>query len=170
MLTHRALPVEPIFSLTFVSKSMHNLFEIKSAFVGSTAFKGERRLAELGRIRRELTTPRMGSTGCQGRSPVDLSTACHADFAPWVGTEFRVTTQPGSTIAMELVETAPLTASGNLPRRQPFSLVFRGPKDRLLDQRIHTLEHNRLGRLGLFLVPIGPGADGNGLYYQAIFN
>jgi hypothetical protein len=101
---------------------------------------------------------------------VDLSTACLADFAPWVGTEFRVTTEPANAIAMELVETAPLTASGNLPRRQPFSLVFRGPKDRLLDQRIHTLEHNRLGRLGLFLVPIGPGADGNGLYYQAIFN
>ncbi len=101
---------------------------------------------------------------------MDLSTACLAEFASWVGTEFQLTTQPGSPITMELVETAPLAASGNLPRRQPFSLIFRGPKDRLLDQRIHTLEHDRLGRFGLFLVPIGPGADGNGPYYQAIFN
>jgi hypothetical protein len=100
---------------------------------------------------------------------VDLSTACLADFGPWVGTEFRVTTVPGNAVAMDLVETAPLTASGNL-RRQPFSLIFRGPKDRHLEQRIHILEHDRLGRLGLFLVPIGPGADGNGPYYQAIFN
>jgi hypothetical protein len=101
---------------------------------------------------------------------LDLSTASLADFGPWVGTEFRVTTEPGNAIAMELVETTPLTASGKVPRRQPFSLIFRGPKDRHLEQRIHNLEHDRLGRLGLFLVPIGPGADGNGPYYQAIFN
>jgi len=101
---------------------------------------------------------------------VDLNTACLADFASRVGTEFRVTTQPGSAIAMELVETAPLTASRSLAQRQAFSLIFRGPRNRLLDQRIHTLEHDRLGRLGLFLVPIGPGADGNGPYYQVIFN
>ncbi len=112
----------------------------------------------------------MGFTGCEGRSPVDLSTACLADFRAFVGTEFRVSTEPGNAITMELVETAPLTASGNLPRRQPFSLIFRGPQDRHLEQRIHNLDHDRLGRLGLFLVPIGPGADGSGPYYQAIFN
>ncbi len=101
---------------------------------------------------------------------MDLSTASLADFGPWVGTEFRVKAEPGYSIAVELVETASLTASGSRPGRQPFSLIFRGPQDRRLEQRIHQLEHDRLGRLGLFLVPIGPGADGNGPYYQAIFN
>jgi hypothetical protein len=101
---------------------------------------------------------------------VDLNTACLADFGPLVGDEFRVTIAPGNTIVLELVETAPLTASRSQPARQPFSLIFRGPKNGQLEQPIHNLEHERLGRLGLFLVPIGPGADGNGPYYQAIFN
>ena len=101
---------------------------------------------------------------------MDLNTASLADFSPWVNSEFRVATESGQMMALELVEATPLTASPNRPGRQPFSLIFRGPKNRPLDQRIHDLEHDRLGRLGLFLVPIGPGADGNGPYYQAIFN
>jgi hypothetical protein len=101
---------------------------------------------------------------------VDLSTARLADFTPWVGTEFRVAAGSGNAIALELVEAAPLTAGGTPPRPEPFSLIFRGPQDGPLDQRIHALEHDRLGRLDLFLVPIGPGTDGKGPYYQAVFN
>jgi hypothetical protein len=101
---------------------------------------------------------------------VDLGTASRSDFAPWIGTEFRVTTEPGTAITIELVEASALTARAHLPRPEPFSLIFRGVNCRPLDQRIHTLEHDRLGRLEIFLVPIGLGADGNGPYYQAIFN
>jgi hypothetical protein len=101
---------------------------------------------------------------------LDLNTARLADFAPWVGTEFRVSTEHGSALSIELIEAAPLTGRGNPLRPEPFSLIFRGPKDRPLEQRIHTLEHDRLGQFGLFLVPIGPGTDGKGPYYQSIFN
>ena len=52
-------------------------------------------------------------------------------------------------------------------RRQPFSIVFRGPGDVLLPQRIYMIEHEEIGAFDLFLVPIGP--DERGLRYEAIF-
>jgi hypothetical protein len=55
-------------------------------------------------------------------------------------------------------------------RPEPFHLIFRGPADRPLDQRVCPLEHHQLGQSDVFLVPIGPGVDGRGPYYQAIFN
>ena len=51
--------------------------------------------------------------------------------------------------------------------RQPFSIVFRGPGDVLLPQRIYMIEHEEIGAFDLFLVPIGP--DERGLRYEAIF-
>ena len=101
---------------------------------------------------------------------MDLSAARLADFAPCVGTEFRLLTEPANAIVIALIEVAPLSPRGNPRRPEPFSLIFRGPKDRPLEQRIHTLEHDRLGRLDLFLVPIGPPTDGEGACYQGIFN
>jgi hypothetical protein len=101
---------------------------------------------------------------------MDLDTARLADFAQLVGTEFRVADDSGGENVLELVEAKSLPPQPGAPRPEPFSLIFRGPRDRPLDQRIHTIEHDRLGRLGLFLVPIGPGSDGRGPYYQAIFN
>ena len=115
-------------------------------------------------------TTRWGYLPCDRTSCVDLGAASIADFVPWVGTTFRGATAAERPIAIELVEAAPLTASGSSARRLPFSLIFRGPPDRHFEQRSHNLEHDQLGRLALFLVPIGPGSDGNGPYYQAIFN
>jgi hypothetical protein len=40
---------------------------------------------------------------------------------------------------------------------------FRGPSLPVLPQRIYALEHRTLGRLEIFLVPIGAGQ------YEAIF-
>jgi hypothetical protein len=101
---------------------------------------------------------------------MDLSTARPSDFAQYIGTEFRADDQAGGTIALELVEADPLPHQPGAPRPEPFSLIFRGPADRPLDQGVHSLEHDQLGRIELLLVPIGPGADGKGPYYQAIFN
>ena len=118
----------------------------------------------------------MGRMGI-GHSPphrqtgaMDLGTARLADFVRWVGTEVRVADEAGDAIALELVEAKSLPTRPGAPRPEPFSLIFRGPRDRPLDQRIFALEHQGIGRLALFLVPIGPGSDGRGPYYQAIFN
>ncbi len=101
---------------------------------------------------------------------MDLRTARLADFARLVGTEFRVADDRGGENTLELVEAKTLPPPPGAPRPEPSSLIFRGTRDRPLDQRIHSLEHEHLGRIGLFLVPIGPGSDGCGPYYQAILN
>jgi hypothetical protein len=75
------------------------------------------------------------------------------------------------SIEMELVEVNSLGNSlGHKhpsAEREPFSLVFRGPKAPVLIQKIYPVEHRRLGVLDIFLVPIGP--DGEGMRYEAIF-
>jgi hypothetical protein len=101
---------------------------------------------------------------------MDLSAVRSSDFTPCIGTEFRTDDEAGGAIALELVEASPLPLQRGAPRPEPFSLIFRGPADRPLDQRVCSLEHDQLGRIELFLVPIGPGSDGRGPYYQAIFN
>jgi hypothetical protein len=73
----------------------------------------------------------------------------------------------GTSAALTLVEVTVLGGDATSARRQPFSLVFRGPRVPLLPQRIYRLEHDRMGALELFIVPLGP--DGDGLRYEAIF-
>lgn len=54
-------------------------------------------------------------------------------------------------------------------RQEPFRLTFRGgPVDAFLPQQIFTLKHATMGELEIFLVPIGPDADG--MCYEAVFN
>lgn len=80
-------------------------------------------------------------------------------FTPYIGDAFRV-----SGVDTELIEATP---HGPAPTRQQFSLVFRGPLGPALPQRIHPLSHPALGAFELFLVPIGPDADG--MRYEAVF-
>jgi hypothetical protein len=46
--------------------------------------------------------------------------------------------------------------------------VFRGPAEVVLPQKIYPLEHEALGKLEIFLVPIGP--DEAGMCYEAVFS
>lgn len=104
-------------------------------------------------------------------------------FASHVGTEFSLrNVQDGSGASVEmslkLVEASPLRLnpadgralgrSGDV-RRDPFSLLFAGPDDKLLQQGTYALDHEAFeGGLTLFLVPIGPGEEGMG--YEATFS
>jgi hypothetical protein len=101
-----------------------------------------------------------------------------ADFAPCLHQTFRLYPGPlaadgaptGDPLQVELLS---VTELGEAPpagyplRRRPFSLVFRAATTRHLPQRIYALEHAALGRLDLFLVPIGP--DQLGMRYEAVF-
>jgi hypothetical protein len=89
-----------------------------------------------------------------------------ADFAPHQGQPFRmVAAEEEPPFEVELVEVAESEAPG--PARKQFSLVFRGGPDVPLPQRIYRVEHDQLGALEIFLVPIGP--DDDGMRYQAVF-
>ncbi len=100
-----------------------------------------------------------------------LETFTVATFAEHRGDTFRISPDSSRSIEVELIEVTDLsersgraTAEG---RRRPFSIVFRGPSNILLPQRIYPMEHDTIGAFDLFLVPIGP--DAQGLRYEAIF-
>jgi hypothetical protein len=88
-------------------------------------------------------------------------------FTPLVGERFRIHATEQRSIDVELVEASALGATTATPRRQPFSLVFRAAGGELVPQRIYRVEHEQMGALDIFLVPIGP--DGRGMRYEAIF-
>jgi len=93
-----------------------------------------------------------------------LETLTKEAWSEYLGGSFELTGNGGRT--MVLVEVTGL-GSGAPGRRDPYSLVFRGPASPLLPQRIYRIWHHRMGDLELFLVPIGP--DGEGMRYEAIF-
>jgi hypothetical protein len=91
----------------------------------------------------------------------DLETLTATDFGALRGERFRVTPVDGSPFEAELVEVT------EIPRepggRAPFSLVFQGGPNAPLPQRIYRVEHDELGAIEIFLVPIAPDR------YEAVF-
>ena len=83
------------------------------------------------------------------------------DFLPLRGDRFRIAPEKAPAFDVELVEVT------EIPRepggRAPFSLVFRGGPDPPVEQRIYRVEHEKLGELDIFLVPIAVDR------YEAIF-
>jgi len=79
----------------------------------------------------------------------------HGTYVPLVGSTFDVERPDGAHVAVELVGATELPGRGEC-----FSLIFRGPSDASLDQRTYRVEHASLGDFPLFLVPLGPTADG----------
>lgn len=93
-----------------------------------------------------------------------------SDFSSLVGSSFHVHTQSSALLQLELVEA---TKIGDRPaaqnnRTESFSLLFKGPSDSVLPQKIYSLTHSQLGDLDIFLVPVKQDADG--ISYEAIFN
>lgn len=96
-----------------------------------------------------------------------LSELTHESFAKELGTSFQLDYGPEAPLRLELIEATPGKQNSVGARRVPFSLLFRGPQQPVLPQKIYPLEHERLGRLEIFIVPLGP--DGEGMRYEAIF-
>jgi hypothetical protein len=97
------------------------------------------------------------------------------DFAPTLGEAYELDLDGAAKLELVLVdargmrERAALTDQQDVAPdpRDPFIVVFRGPVDPILPQRIYRLEHSTLGVLEIFLVPIGRDADG--VRYEAVF-
>jgi hypothetical protein len=90
-------------------------------------------------------------------------------FAHRVGELFDVSVGEGPPVPVELVEATESTEPGGKgpdgQERHQFSLVFRGMPG--LPQGTYSLAHAELGELKLFLVPMGPDAEG--MQYEAAF-
>ena len=91
-------------------------------------------------------------------------------FSERVGEPFRLLCDDGSTLSLGLVSATPSSGLSSDARRQrvPFSVVFRGPLEPVLPQRIYRFEHDEFGSFELFIVPIGP--DEAGMQYEAVFS
>jgi hypothetical protein len=87
-------------------------------------------------------------------------------FAPHQNTVFAVTVDGNLPVELELVEVTDKTPTGF--RGEQFSLVFGGPSEPVLPQRLYEMEHGILGHLEIFLVPIGLQKDRR--LYEAFFN
>lgn len=82
---------------------------------------------------------------------------CHSDDPDFHG-----------QIKLELVECNDLIPHDYPDKaRDPFSLVFKGPPGCCLPQQIHDVIHPDLGKLSIFLVPVGVAEDGD--LFEAVF-
>jgi hypothetical protein len=92
----------------------------------------------------------------------------YEDFADRLGEAFTISGEGVPAIPLTLTEAELLPNRLGPDARPPFSLVFLAKDPRVLPQRLYCLEHNELGALTIFLVPIGK--DAAGVSYQATFN
>jgi hypothetical protein len=94
-----------------------------------------------------------------------LENLSRADFAEHLNTKFRINVEGSAPLELEMVEAKEL---GKAPRQEQFSVVFRGSNEFFLNQGTYPLQHDAMGMLHLFLVPVGKQEDG--FYYEAAFN
>lgn len=100
---------------------------------------------------------------------LDLAGLRVEHFDRRIGERFYVDISKTAAAALELIEVGALSPGSSPPSafRPPFRLLFRGPQGPVFEQRILPLRHAEMGKLEMFLVPIGP--DAHGMRYEAIF-
>jgi hypothetical protein len=96
---------------------------------------------------------------------MNLADATHELFNDVIGDSFSIEAEGVNAIELASVEVKP---SHDGAARAPFILTFHGPVEVLLPQSIYVLEHERLGQLEIFLVPVNQ--DDDHVAYEAVFN
>ena len=86
-------------------------------------------------------------------------------FSECLHTPFQVEIPGAEPLTIELFAVEEKNYS---PQLEQFSIMFHGPANRFLPQATYPVEHAKLGKFLLFLVPVGP--DEHGMCYQAVFN
>ena len=93
-------------------------------------------------------------------------------FADQIGSSFAVSVSGGALVQLELVHVTPYEQSLDVKDKslkiQAFSITFSGARAQHLPQNSYTMEHPALGEMNIFIVPIGP--DAQGMRYEAVFN
>ncbi len=90
-----------------------------------------------------------------------------SDFEGRTGEIFRVRPAGAGTREVDLVLVE--VHAGEQGPTEWFSLLFRGPFDRVFPHDTHTLTHPELGSHALFLGPVHTGKN-DAVYYQLIFS
>jgi hypothetical protein len=93
-------------------------------------------------------------------------------FASQLNTTFEVHCE-GTVVPLRLVEAKRGRAGTNPAARgvtyEQFSLLFAGPVQPVLEQKIHEFVHSKIGRFEMFIVPVNSGATAS-IRYECIFN
>jgi len=89
----------------------------------------------------------------------------HQIFSRYLNTNFRISIDDSNTVEAELSTVNDLQLSSEQER---FAIVFRGPREPLLNQGSYRFEHDEMGEFILFIVPLRQ--DDNGTFYEAVFN
>ena len=90
----------------------------------------------------------------------------HENFSGHLNALFRVEVAETS-LELELVEVE-VGKSIDASLREPFTLIFQGPKDSILAEGIHTMSNDSAGSFDLYTIPIISLGDQQS--YQVIFN
>ena len=93
-----------------------------------------------------------------------------SEFSSVLGSSFQIDIDRDRQLELELIEAE---RHGDKHAHlgghsEPFTLLFKGPGDVMLPQRMYSLKHSLLGDLNIFLVPVAREVDG--MRYEAIFN
>ena len=89
-------------------------------------------------------------------------------FETRVGATFKLIDERLPTLDLELVSATDLSRPEHpVGQRVPFSLIFHGPLEPVLPQRIYRLRDDELEDLDIFIVPVG--LEGHAMKYEAIF-
>lgn len=89
------------------------------------------------------------------------------DFRRVRNTKFRLYDDASNHVDIELVEVVDEQVNPT-EKGERFSLFFHVPVQSMIPQRIYEMEHEQLGKLQMFIVPVS--AEENGFRYQAVFN
>ncbi|HEV7678738.1 MAG TPA: hypothetical protein VGQ42_09245 [Candidatus Dormibacteraeota bacterium] len=87
------------------------------------------------------------------------------ELAEQLHSSFDVELGDGSRVSLRLVE---LEDRRSTAEQEQFALVFGAPASMPPQQGVYRLEHQVLGAIDIFLVPIG--RDGDALLLEAVFN
>jgi len=95
-----------------------------------------------------------------------LETLTKEIWETYLDKDFQVEITDQAAVVMTLIAVSgfgrPL-----LGRREAYSLLFQGPLQPALAQRIYRIRQQQLGNWDIFLVPVGK--ESKGLQYEAVF-
>lgn len=91
----------------------------------------------------------------------------HELFAGHLNEPFEVHCE-GGPLALELTEVDVREAPGVEGLRQPFVLIFAGPRDKILAEGMYRFENGGVGSVDLYVMPIVSAGERQA--YQVVFN
>lgn len=87
------------------------------------------------------------------------------DFEAQLKKTFQVHSDEHGPVKLTLEEVSGRNREGI----EAFSLLFKGPKDPVMRQKLRKIKQNKLGTFTLFMVPVVSGEQ-NAIMYQSIIN